>query len=203
MSSSATMSSYSTLAASHLTQKDSHPVVKKIKVESYPDVEVFPLYWAKNRLGNEYPPIRGTPNRGPGTYNNHLRNSIVQNMKEKPLSNYGYVLGARTQRRFTQPCKLPEQMDKRQGVQAGSGSFWLFPSKKKKESWKDLVTPGPGTYEHQLKCNRRITWPMKFSSPDWSLVSSPKRRTLRIELPSDKDFRKHRNKMAYFSLYFN
>eukprot|EP00062_Callorhinchus_milii_P014247 gi/632963169/ref/XP_007897732.1/ PREDICTED: protein pitchfork-like [Callorhinchus milii] len=102
MSSSATMSSYSTLAASHLTQKDSHPVVKKIKVESYPDVEVFPLYWAKNRLGNEYPPIRGTPNRGPGTYNNHLRNSIVQNMKEKPLSNYGYVLGARTQRRFTQ-----------------------------------------------------------------------------------------------------
>uniref|UniRef100_A0A4W3GLH8 Protein pitchfork n=1 Tax=Callorhinchus milii TaxID=7868 RepID=A0A4W3GLH8_CALMI len=149
------------------------PVVKKIKVESYPDVEVFPLYWAKNRLGNEYPPIRGTPNRGPGTYNNHL----------KPLSNYGYVLGARTQRRFTQAsCEVGINRPIEGGI---------------------LCISSPGTYEHQLKCNRRITWPMKFSSPDWSLVSSPKRRTLRIELPSDKDFRKHRNKMAYFSLYFN
>ncbi|TFK03718.1 rhodopsin [Platysternon megacephalum] len=72
-----------------------------------------------------------------------------------------------------------------------------------------IVGPGvttmkrPGTYEADKLPHKKITWPMKFGSPDWSLVPMPERRTLRTELITDKEFRKHRNRLAYLSLYYS
>lgn len=40
----------------------------------------------------------------------------------------------------------------------------------------------PGTYEADKLPHKKITWPMKFGSPDWSLVPVPERRTLRTEV---------------------
>ncbi|KAF3812335.1 hypothetical protein GH733_019687, partial [Mirounga leonina] len=57
--------------------------------------------------------------------------------------------------------------------------------------------PGPGTYNLEVKPPPKITWPMKFGSPDWAQVPCLQKRTLKAELSTDKDFRKHRNRVAY------
>lgn len=62
--------------------------------------------------------------------------------------------------------------------------------------------PGPGTYNPKNNSVPKVSWPMKFGSPDWSQVPCLEKRTLKAELSTDKDFRKHRNRVAYFSLYY-
>ncbi len=89
----------------------------------------------------------------------------------------------------------------------------------------------PGVYVHDTS-QSKVSWPMKFSSPDWSKVPSLERRALRTEvqicltffyklqfketivflhnlmcfvsmqLYNDKEFRKQRNRVAYLSLFY-
>jgi len=40
----------------------------------------------------------------------------------------------------------------------------------------------PGTYEADKQLHRKVTWPMKFGSPDWSLVPMPAKRMLKMEV---------------------
>ena len=40
----------------------------------------------------------------------------------------------------------------------------------------------PGTYEADKQLHKKITWPMKFGSPDWSLVPMPAKRMLKMEV---------------------
>ncbi|OXB71613.1 UNVERIFIED_CONTAM: hypothetical protein H355_006148 [Colinus virginianus] len=72
----------------------------------------------------------------------------------------------------------------------------------------------PGTYDADKRLHKKITWPMKFGSPDWSLVPMPAKRMLNTEVQKvwtrdewmlimDREFRKHRNRVAYLSLYEN
>ncbi|KAG5215093.1 hypothetical protein JEQ12_000669 [Ovis aries] len=61
----------------------------------------------------------------------------------------------------------------------------------------------PGTYKLEKKAPQKVTWPMRFGSPDWAQVPCLQKRTLKAELSTDKDFRKHRNRLAYLSLYYN
>ncbi|XP_059975899.1 ciliary microtubule-associated protein 3 [Mesoplodon densirostris] len=68
---------------------------------------------------------------------------------------------------------------------------------------KDSCYPGPTTYNPEIKPPKKVTWPMKFGSPDWAQVPCLQKRTLRAELPTDKDFRKPQNRVAYLSLYYN
>nr|XP_013052068.2 protein pitchfork isoform X1 [Anser cygnoides] len=72
-----------------------------------------------------------------------------------------------------------------------------------KPSNKELF-PGPGTYDTDKQLHKKITWPMKFGSPDWSLVPMPAKRMLKTEVQKlmvDREFIKHRNRVAYLSLY--
>ncbi|XP_072610433.1 ciliary microtubule-associated protein 3-like [Vulpes vulpes] len=68
---------------------------------------------------------------------------------------------------------------------------------------KDSSYPGPGTYNPEMKPPPKITWPMKFGSPDWAQVPCLQKRTLKAELSTDKDFRKHRNRVTYLSLFYS
>ncbi|XP_073883387.1 ciliary microtubule-associated protein 3 isoform X2 [Macaca fascicularis] len=68
---------------------------------------------------------------------------------------------------------------------------------------KDTYYPSPGAYNPEKKPPPKIAWPMKFGSPDWAQVPCLQKRTLKAELSTDKDFRKHRNRVAYLSLYYN
>lgn len=40
----------------------------------------------------------------------------------------------------------------------------------------------PGTYDTDKQLHKKITWPMKFGSPDWSLVPMPAKRMLKTEV---------------------
>ncbi|KAK2526617.1 hypothetical protein Q9233_008387 [Columba guinea] len=40
----------------------------------------------------------------------------------------------------------------------------------------------PGTYEAEKQLHKKLTWPMKFGSPDWSLVPMPATRMLKTEV---------------------
>ncbi|KAB1273844.1 Protein pitchfork [Camelus dromedarius] len=74
----------------------------------------------------------------------------------------------------------------------------------------------PTTYNPEIKPPRKVTWPMRFGSPDWAQIPCLQKRTLKAEvvpdwtylipslqLSTDKDFRKHRSRVAYLSLYYN
>uniref|UniRef100_A0A8C0GTI5 Ciliary microtubule associated protein 3 n=1 Tax=Chelonoidis abingdonii TaxID=106734 RepID=A0A8C0GTI5_CHEAB len=163
--------------------------------------KIFPFHHAPDRLGNQLVPILGDPYRGPGSYNNDERSSMVYALTHKPESTKGYILGARTSLRFPPDCKVRKALST---VRHGCCMF-LWVIKKMNALYEILCSSSfrPGTYEADKLPHKKITWPMKFGSPDWSLVPMPERRTLRTELITDKEFRKHRNRLAYLSLYYS
>ncbi|XP_053560673.1 protein pitchfork [Bombina bombina] len=78
-----------------------------------------------------------------------------------------------------------------------SSSSGRFPETKKESN------PGPGAYNINTKISNKVAWPDKFGRPDWDSIPAPTRRTFRAEVAEDKEFRKHRNRVAYLSLYYN
>ncbi|XP_021233182.1 protein pitchfork [Numida meleagris] len=187
-------------------------VHKQISFGSCQDQKMFPLHHAPDRLGIQLAAIRGNPLLGPGCYLSQEESSLIYSFGTKPLSKKGYVIGARTARRF-----IPEQ----QTVTPGPGTYQSFWNKKRKcqPNYAPFSTktprfpdkppnkelfPGPGTYDADKQLHKKITWPMKFGSPDWSLVPMPAKRMLKTEVQKlimDREFRKHRNRVAYLSLY--
>uniref|UniRef100_A0A7M4EYP4 Ciliary microtubule associated protein 3 n=1 Tax=Crocodylus porosus TaxID=8502 RepID=A0A7M4EYP4_CROPO len=158
------------------------------------DRSIFPLHYARNRLGNQLVPIRGEPWRGPGCYKSDEKNTMVYSLTRKPESNKGYVIGARTSLRFAPDSK----------VRDSHGTY--LQSMNSTAEMRGVLHPSsfrPGTYEADKQPHKKITWPRKFGSPDWSLVPVPEERTLRTQFITDKEFRKHRNRLAYLSLYYS
>nr|XP_005308337.1 protein pitchfork [Chrysemys picta bellii] len=173
--------------------------------------KIFPFHHAPDRLGNQLVPILGDPYRGPGSYDNEERSSMVYALTHKPESIKGYVLGARTSLRFPPDCKTEtpgpgthqSAWGKDRKFQPAAAPFSVKSSRFPQKALDRELFPGPGTYEADKLPHKKITWPMKFGSPDWALVPMPERRTLRTELITDKEFRKHRNRLAYLSLYYS
>ncbi|KAM4700777.1 ciliary microtubule-associated protein 3 [Discoglossus pictus] len=171
----------------------------------------FPHHCAPDRLGNEMAPIRGTPNLGPGCYDYEEVTNSLSLLHKKPLSKKGYSLGARTARRF------PPDTTAQTPSPAEYQSFWTkshkyppsyapfsinaerFPHTMKDDS----LNPSPGTYGHDIEVGRKVSWPGKFGSTDWTALPSLERRTFKSELATDKEFRKHRNRVAYLNLYYS
>ncbi|NXI54594.1 PIFO protein, partial [Chloroceryle aenea] len=176
--------------------------------------KIFPLHHAPDRLGIQLTTIRGDPSLGPGCYPSEERSSLRYSLEKKPLSKKGYVIGARTAQRFA-----PEPRT----VTPGPGRYQSFWSKERKcqpayapfsvkaprfpdkPSDKELF-PGPGAYEAHKQLHKKVTWPMKFGSPDWSSVPMPAQRMLKMEIQKltiDREFRKHQARVAYLSLYYS
>ncbi|XP_036726575.1 protein pitchfork isoform X2 [Balaenoptera musculus] len=139
--------------------------------------KVFPHSCPPSLLGNKLLPFRGAPNRGPGCY-----------IAEDDMTPYPGMY---------QTVNPREQKHKHNFAPFNS----LLP--RFRTYSKDSCYPGPTTYNPEIKPPKKVTWPMKFGSPDWAQVPCLQKRTLRTELPTDKDFRKHRNRVAYLSLYYN
>uniref|UniRef100_A0A8C1SDH0 Uncharacterized protein n=1 Tax=Cyprinus carpio TaxID=7962 RepID=A0A8C1SDH0_CYPCA len=49
-------------------------------------------------------------------------------------------------------------------------------------------------YVHDIVQSKKVSWPTKFGSPDWSKVPSLARKAL--------EFRKQKNRVAYLSLFY-
>ncbi|XP_072280266.1 ciliary microtubule-associated protein 3 [Pyxicephalus adspersus] len=185
--------------------------LKNVCFGSTQDRKQFPYYCAPDRLGNELAPIRGSSNIGPGCYNFEEVTNTIHLQNRKPMSKKGYTLGARTAQRFMSnkkietpgPAEYQSFWSKEKRVSASWAPFNIqavrFPDKMTDIS----LNPSPGTYEHYIKLGRKVSWPGRFGSPDWSSVPSLEKRTLRSELSTDKEFRKNRNRVAYLSLYYS
>ncbi|XP_004380469.1 ciliary microtubule-associated protein 3 [Trichechus manatus latirostris] len=172
--------------------------------------KVFPCYNPPDLMGNKFLPLRGVPHRGPGCYVTEDKYGMAYNLTKIPTSKKGYAFGARTSLRF-QPIKnitpypgmyqkVPSPEEKHKQSYAPFNT--MLPRCRKCDSRKDFY-PGPGTYNPEMKPPRKIAWPMKFGSPDWAQVPCLQKRTLKTELSTDKDFRRHRNLVAYLSLYYD
>uniref|UniRef100_A0A8C5V3E6 Ciliary microtubule associated protein 3 n=1 Tax=Microcebus murinus TaxID=30608 RepID=A0A8C5V3E6_MICMU len=172
--------------------------------------KLFPLYHPPNLFGNKFLPIRGSPHIGPGCYVPEDRNDLAYNLSKIPTSVKGYTLGARTAVRFKptnkdvtlypgmyQKVRLQEEKHKQSFAPFNA----LVP--RFRSYSKDTYCPGPGTYNPEMKPHPKVAWPMRFGSPDWAQVPCIQKRTFKTELSTDKDFRKHRNRVAYLSLFYN
>ncbi|XP_073416847.1 ciliary microtubule-associated protein 3 isoform X2 [Dendrobates tinctorius] len=151
---------------------------KRVCFGSSQERKQFPYYCAPDRLGNDLAPIRGAPNRGPGCYN-------YEEMQTPSPAEYQSFW---SRERSFSPNYAPFNI-----------KALRFPDKK-----TDIIlNPSPGAYEHSTKQGRKVSWPGRFGSPEWSVVPSLEKKTLRSELLTDKEFRKTRNRVAYLSLYYD
>ncbi|XP_015740877.1 protein pitchfork [Coturnix japonica] len=185
---------------------------RRISFRLLNDQELFPPDHAPAKIAIQPEASTEIPTLGPGCYPSQEEMCLRYSFGIRPLSVKGYVIGARTARRF-----IPEPRT----VTPAPGTyqpFWTterkhqpnyapflskttrFPDKPQNKEF----FPGPGTYNADKRLHKNITWPMKFGAPDWSLVPMPSRRMLRTEvqkLIADREFIKHRNRVAYLSLY--
>ncbi|XP_008570120.1 PREDICTED: protein pitchfork [Galeopterus variegatus] len=172
--------------------------------------KLFPHYHAPNLLGNKFLPLRGSPRRGPGCYILEDTYGLAYNLTKIPTSIKGYTCGARTALRFKPinkdmtpyPGMYQRTTPQEEKHKQSFAPFNVLMPRFRNYS-KDTYYPGPGTYNPEKKPPLKIAWPMKFGSPDWAQVPCLQKRTLKTELSTDKDFRKHRNRVAYLSLYYN
>ncbi|KFW08118.1 Protein pitchfork, partial [Eurypyga helias] len=189
-------------------------VQKRISFGSCQERKMFPLHHAPDRLGIQLTTITGHPSLGPGCYLSPETNSLRYSLENKPLSKKGYVLGARTAQRFIpepqtvtpSPAMYQSSWKKERKCQPAYAPFSSktprFPDK---PSDKEFF-PGPGTYKTDKQLHKKITWPMKFGSPDWSLAPKPAKRMVKMDvqkMTTDKEFTKNRDRVAYLSLYYS
>ncbi|EHH15048.1 hypothetical protein EGK_01084 [Macaca mulatta] len=173
--------------------------------------KLFPHFHPPNLIGNKFVPLRGSPHRGPGCYLSDGY-GLAYDLSKIPTSIKGYTLGARTAVRF-KPIQKVMCWDFSGREQEGSDlkEYALKLKKRIPCLIKKLINlhdacifiSSPGAYNPEKKPPPKIAWPMKFGSPDWAQVPCLQKRTLKAELSTDKDFRKHRNRVAYLSLYYN
>ncbi|XP_056154978.1 protein pitchfork-like [Lampris incognitus] len=183
--------------------------LRSVAFGSCQERKLFPTHYAPNRLGNQT--LRQQASHlGPGCHENHELRTMMYEIQTKPESKKGYVLSARTAARFL-PCnKTPTpspqkyQQDQTQSkvCPPGQTPFSSTAQRFKTTSSKADGSPGPGTYAHDTVRNRKVTWPMRFGSPDWSRQPQLEKRSLRVELDYDKEFKKQRARLAYLSLYY-
>ncbi|XP_037355144.1 protein pitchfork isoform X2 [Talpa occidentalis] len=172
--------------------------------------KIFPSGHALSLLGHKYLPVRGAPHRGPGCYFSEDKNGLAYNLAKIPTSKKGYTCGARTAVRFKPIFKdvtpypgmyqtvYPREQKHKQNFAPFNTLLPRF-----RTYSKDSGYLCPGMYNPEKKSPPKVTWPMKFGSPDWAQVPCLQKRTLKAELSTDKDFKKHRNRVAYLSLYYD
>ncbi|NXJ70498.1 PIFO protein, partial [Rostratula benghalensis] len=184
-------------------------VQKRISFGSCQERKMFPLHHAPDRLGVQLIAIRGSPALGPGCYLSQESSSFRYSLENKPLSQKGYVLGARTAQRFKPEPQVRKPHSKSTCIsptdQGRAVKFQYCNHHTPAPEMRYFVPVffRPGTYETDKRLPKKITWPMKFGSPDWSLVPMPAKRMLKMELTIDREFRKHRDRVAYLSLYYS
>ncbi|XP_010126048.1 PREDICTED: protein pitchfork [Chlamydotis macqueenii] len=193
---------------------DPRGVQKRISFGSCQERKMFPLHHAPDRLGNQLVPLRGDPSLGPGCYLSQEKSSLRYSLENKPLSKKGYVIGARTAQRFIReppivspsPATYQSFWNKERKCQPAYAPFSIkTPRFPHKPSNKELFL-GPGTYNADKQLQKKITWPMKFGSPDWFSVPMPARSMIKKEvekLITNTELNKHRGRVAYLSLYYS
>ena len=168
---------------------------KKISFGSQNDRTLFPEK-AFDRLSNQLGPTRGSPQLGPGKYENQKYTSMHHKNQShyfNPHSNSGYYLNRTEPRLFKlrsdvppdpgtyqnpvpgHPTKLSHDPDgipkytseSRFGNQPKNCGFTTTEKRFTKKKIDTDFTPGPGYYNsHELNLNRRVRFPQAFGKID-------------------------------------
>ncbi|XP_014670085.1 PREDICTED: protein pitchfork-like [Priapulus caudatus] len=114
--------------------------------------------------------LRGEPNRGPGSYNNHVVSSFVYEADKHITSKKGYSLAARTGPRLAINCKeLPSpspclyQKDRTEVIKSQPAKKPFLSGSSRFPLVRSHSLPGPGTYEHEVRQNRRLSFHGSFT----------------------------------------
>ncbi|XP_037627874.1 protein pitchfork-like isoform X1 [Sebastes umbrosus] len=184
--------------------------VQRVAFGSCQERRVFPLHYAPDRLGNQMARPEAS-HVGPGCYDNHEFGTLLYDLQRTPGSKKGYSLSARTAARFP-PCSKQKATPSPQQYQhdqsrsrvppPGKTPFDSTTQRFKSVSCTTQDSPGPGTYDHNEVTNRKVSWPKCFGSPDWSRMPQIEKKSLRVKMSSEKEFLKHRSRVAYLSLYY-
>lgn len=172
--------------------------------------DCFPTGAGRHKLGSSTRLIMPPPHLGPGAYRNDEYNTIYQNSNTWLTSKLGYTLQARTAPRIKKeiqeetPCPTHYQKNwcRPKKYKQDFYSFNQKSEKLKPRMLTPLKTPGPGQYEYGVKTNRKVTWPGKFNGPIHPIEPNLPQRSLKTELMVDKEYRKFKNKVAYFRMYY-
>ncbi|XP_041954776.1 protein pitchfork-like isoform X3 [Alosa sapidissima] len=151
---------------------------------------MFPAHCAPNRLGNEMLAVKGSPERGPGCYDNHVIGTVLYDIQKRPESKKGYILAARTAARFRPVAQTltpsPQMYQPNWALSKteppGKTPFNSTMARLSVQQISTGLNPGPGTYAHNTSACRKVSWPMKFGSPDWNRVPQLERKALRTEV---------------------
>ncbi|KAL0603885.1 Protein pitchfork [Plecturocebus cupreus] len=146
--------------------------------------KLFPHFHPPNLIGNKFVPLRGSPHRGPGCYLPDTY-GLAYNLSKIPTSIKGYTLGARTAVRF-------KPIQKEMTPHAGMYQQVSPQQEKHKQNFAPFnVLPW------HIQPREEATSKNFLANEIWiSRLGSG-------SLSTDKDFRKHRNRVAYLSLYYN
>ncbi|XP_020902259.1 protein pitchfork [Exaiptasia diaphana] len=138
------------------------------------DRPMLPLKLPQNRFGNQLT-VGGSPQTGPGCYDNAEASTFVYEMEQKPVCLRGYSLGARTAARFPKPSHMDVPgPPTHQAIISKPKEFvpdvkpFLVGVKRLPEESKTSTSsekPGPGTYEHDVSTNRQVKYHGTFGGP--------------------------------------
>lgn len=177
------------------------------------DRQMFPTRMPFNRFGNNLTPIRGAPHLGPGCYDNEQFDNLKYDADHYITSDKGYVLGARTAARFrpryqdcapappTYQTQFTEPKVFDPAFKPFSVGGQRFPVRK-----NDLeVSPGSGTYDHDVAINRKVQWHSSFGGAPINLPQVQVQSTIQQnteKLFSTKEEKRYHRRLAYLRLYY-
>lgn len=155
--------------------------------------------------------VHGPPHLGPGCYDNDKFSSFTYNLRQWKCSTRGYTIGARTAPRFRDhkdivtpsPAVYQRGWASPKPIATCRRPFHTSAERFQQLTQDPMITPGPGIYDHNVRRNRKVEWPQKFGAPIQPIQPCSVRRTCKIELFGDKEFRRYRNRVAYLSMYYD
>ncbi|KAK2526616.1 Pifo [Columba guinea] len=100
---------------------------KRISFGSCQERKIFPAHQASDRLGIQLTAAGGNASLGPGCYLSQEKSSLRYSLGNRPLSNKGYVIGARTAQRF---MPQPQKFHLLQPVSPGPATYQPFGKKR-------------------------------------------------------------------------
>ncbi|XP_071831429.1 ciliary microtubule-associated protein 3-like [Apostichopus japonicus] len=182
------------------------------------DRPLCPTQLPSDRLGAQL--YRETsPNRAPGTYNNAEKTTSLYNIESQVTSSKGYTMGARTGPRFRKefqtitlcPTKHQDDINLPSTFTPAKKPFHVGAKRFHKNTIDPEITPGAGTYEHDVERNRKVGYHGTFGGPQHLKIQPDesvllpedcKGTTEKSRMMTYKEKRKFAIREAYLSLYY-
>nr|XP_054761976.1 protein pitchfork-like [Lytechinus pictus] len=182
------------------------------------DRPLFPASLPVNRIGNGMA-LDTKPNRGPGSYDNAEKTTSMYHVENQITSKNGYTMGARTgpriRKEFQTKTPCPSTYQTKWSVprtfEPSNKPFEVGANRFYRNTVDPELTPGAGTYEHNVPRNRKVAYHGTFGGPQ--LLKVPpndgvlmpedcKGTTQKSRLMTYKEKRKFAIREAYLSLYY-